>query len=149
MFLPSIKNNEIKLFLSRETGRGAPENRVTDRVSAEIPIKFDFDRNADGGFFGAGNAAPFGDARAFRDGAFFGPRSSAAPFGGIERRGCRPPLFEGRGFCGRARRIDPPDPNVCVPFGCKNYVAPPDASFLEFIDDETHISPRCRGLYRF
>jgi hypothetical protein len=117
MFLPSIKDNEIKLFLSRETRNGLPENQVTNRIAAEIPIRLNFDRN---------------EARDFR----------ALPEGGGR---CAPSFALRRGFCGGPRQIELFDPNVCTPFGCKNYVAPADTSFLEFIDDETHISPRCRA----
>jgi hypothetical protein len=130
MFLPNIKNNEIKLFLSRETRNGSIESQVANRISAEIPIRLDFNRN--------------GDERVFGGRAFLGPRNAAAPFNAAES--CETP-FDGfrRGFCGNVRRTEPLNPNVCTPFGCKNYVAPPDVSFLEFIDDETHISPRCRA----
>ncbi|MDR2090180.1 MAG: hypothetical protein LBP62_00750 [Clostridiales bacterium] len=161
MFRPSIKNNEITLSLSREIKSNSPENLTVDRIRAEIPIQLNFDRDYDrngGGYFrdgalfgprstafadapvrGFGSPSPFRDFGGFsnvRDSNGFLPvrDSSALPFGGIFRRG----------ICGRARKIEPPDPNVCEPFGYKNYAAPADTSFLDFIGGDVHISPRCR-----
>jgi hypothetical protein len=177
MFLPSIKNNEIKLFLSREIRNGSSENQVADRIAAEIPIRLDFNRNADAVVFADGalyaprnaasfnaesrRSAPFAMGKNYgtpfnteRSYAFNTERNCETPFNSersyapfyTERSCGTPPLPDPfRGFCGNARRPEPPDGNLCTPFGYKSYSAPFDASFLRFIDDETHISPRCRA----
>jgi hypothetical protein len=42
MIFPFIKNDEITLRLSRETKTGTPDNRVTGRLAADIPMQFGF-----------------------------------------------------------------------------------------------------------
>ncbi|MDR2046874.1 MAG: hypothetical protein LBP79_03080 [Clostridiales bacterium] len=88
--------------------------------------------------------APFKETfNPFQQYGYSAAESSARRGSGRENVGCLPPNPVRRGFCGR-RYPESADTNVCTPFGCKNYTAPPDFSFLEFVDPASHISPRNR-----
>ncbi|MDR1905302.1 MAG: hypothetical protein LBQ27_00065 [Clostridiales bacterium] len=171
---PHFNHDGIKLNygIIQESRSGTPDNAVIRRFAVDFPlhIRLGGERpfyNEDPRAFSDAPRRDFG--RGFGNNERDFERGFATTEGGF-RRGCnnaprRPTSVERQNIintergsfreeqrdpgCGAVRcnfcgRIIGREPEACAPFSCKNIRHQADTSFLLLIDDDTHISPRCR-----